>query len=874
MKKFFKTLLVALLLIPSCAWADGWNDAEYQRIEQSIQLPGIKQAAKKYAISAYGAKQNASAAQNQKAINKLIALVSKKGGGTVVIPKGTWRTGAIEMKSFVELNLEEGAVLQFAFEPKLYPLVRTSWEGIACWNYSPCIYAYKVTDIAITGKGTIDGGGNNDTWWPMNGNARFGYKEGVTKEHQKMGSRARLLKMAEDGVPFDERKFGMGQGLRPQLVNFVRSERILIKDVKMINSPFWVMHPLLCKNITVDGVTVWNEGPNGDGCDPEACENVLIQNCIFHTGDDCIAIKSGRNNDGRLWNQPSRNIIIRNCRMEDGHGGVVIGSEISGGCENVYAENCEMDSPHLERILRIKTNNCRGGLIQNIHMRKVTVGQCKEAVLKINLDYEPKEACYRGFEPTVRNVSMEDVTCQKSNYGVLIIGGNKIENVYDIHVKNCKFDGVIKQPVKMTGKTRDVKFDNLIINGSLVLNKEDRPYQTYSEWLTHSEMQRTPHPYNLDFSPKKPRWSYVMGIEMEGMLDTYLHYKDGKSTFKGADAEANNEAIINYLKEYPAKMIDEKGNITGYKYEDFNLDNVRTAKFILRMYNLFPSKSSELALKTLFKQLQNQPRTKEGVYWHKAIYANQVWLDGIFMGLPFYCNYAVQNLKPKKAKKILDDAVAQIVKTDLRTYDEKTQLWKHAWDETHSQFWANKEDGKSQHTWARALGWYVMAMTECLDAMPEDYARRGEIITLLNKAMKSVVKYQDKKTGVWYDVMDVKDPRNYLESTASSMFAYVLLKGYRKGYLGKEYQEAGIKAYEGILNNFIQVNPDKTISLTRCCAVSGLGPGPGPYVKKPNFKRDGSFDYYMSEPIRDNDAKGVGPFIWASLEMEMQGLNK
>lgn len=144
------------------------------------------------------------------------------------------------------------------------------------------------------------------------------------------------------------------------------------------------------------------------------------------------------------------------------------------------------------------------------------------------------------------------------------------------------------------------------------------------------------------------------------------------------------------------------------------------------MHNLFPSKSSELALKTLFKQLQNQPRTKEGVYWHKAIYANQVWLDGIFMGLPFYCNYAVQNLKPKKAKKILDDAVDQIVKTDLRTYDEKTQLWKHAWDETHSQFWANKEDGKSQHTWARALGWYVMAMTECLDAMPEDYARRAK----------------------------------------------------------------------------------------------------------------------------------------------------
>lgn len=856
--RYLKTLLLALLL-PACAFAAGWDDNEYKRIEQSIQLPKI--AERQFLITSFGAKTTATAAQNQKAINKVISLVSKKGGGKVIIPKGTWNTGAIELKSHVNLVLEEGATLHFAFEPKLYPLVRTSWEGLACWNYSPCIYAYKATDIAITGKGTIDGGGNNDTFWQWNGSPRFGYKEGVTKESQKLGSRSKLLKMAEDGVPFDERKFGMGYGLRPQLVNMVHCERILIKDVKMINSPFWVIHPLLSKNITVDGVYVWNEGPNGDGCDPEACENVLIQNCVFHTGDDCIAIKSGRNNDGRLWNQPSKNIIIRNCKMEDGHGGVVIGSEISGGCENVYAENCVMDSPHLERILRIKTNNCRGGQVQNINMRNVVVGQCKEAVVKINLDYERKEICYRGFEPIVSNVNVENVTCQKSDYGVLIIGRDSLENVYDINIKNCKFDGVVKEPVKITGKTRNVKFDNLVINGSLVLNKEDQPYKNYSEWLTYSEMKRVPHSYLLDFS-SKPKWSYVMGIEMEGMLDTYEHYKEG------------NNAILDYLKEYPAKMIDEKGNITGYKYEDFNLDNVRTAKFILRMHNLFPTKGTEKALKTLFKQLQNQPRTKEGVYWHKAIYANQVWLDGIFMGLPFYCNYAVQTMKPKKAEKYLNDAVDQMVKTDYRTYDEKTQLWKHAWDETHQQFWANKEDGKSQHCWARALGWYVMAMTECLDAMPENYARRQEVIDLLNKAMKSVVKYQDKKTGVWYDVLDVKSDKNYLESTASSMFAYVLLKGYRKGYLSEEYLKAGVKAYNGILKQFIKVNADKTISLTRCCAVSGLGPGPGPYVKKPNYKRDGSFEYYMSEPIRDNDAKGVGPFIWASLEMEQQGLIK
>ena len=218
----------------------------------------------------------------------------------------------------------------------------------------------------------------------------------------------------------------------------------------------------------------------------------------------------------------------------------------------------------------------------------------------------------------------------------------------------------------------------------------------------------------------------------------------------------------------------------------------------------------------------------------------------------------------KKARKYYDDAVDQITKTDKRTYDAATGLWKHAWDETHSMFWANSETGLSRHTWGRALGWYVMAMVEVLDALPEDYARRGEVVDLFRKAMTAVVRYQDKDSGVWYDVLDVKDERNYLESTCSSMFAYCLLKGARLGYLDDTFKAAGEKAYQGILKHFIRVNADKTISLTHCCSVSGLGPESNP-------KRDGSFEYYMSEPIRDNDAKGVGPFVWASLEMEMNG---
>lgn len=849
--KYIK-LLLALLLLPSVALADGW-DTQYKQIEQSIRQPQFGD--KVFNITKYGASVKATAAANQKAINKAIDACSKAGGGRVVVPEGTFNTGAITLKSKVNLHVEKGAVLQFVFQPELYPIVPTRWEGLDCYNLQPCIYAYKQNDIAITGEGTIDGGGENSTWWKWCGAPRYGWKQGEVG--QNMGARARLLKFAEDGVDMKERQFTAKDGLRPQLINTYDCDGVLIENVTLLRSPFWVIHPLLCKNVIVRGVHINNDGPNGDGCDPESCDGVLIENCFFNTGDDCIAVKSGRNNDGRLWNKPSENIIIRNCEMQNGHGGVVIGSEISGGCRNLFAENCKMDSPDLDRVVRIKTNTCRGGIVENIYARNIEVGQCGESVLKINLDYEPKEICCRGFVPTVRNINIENITCNKSKYGVLIVALDSVTNVYDINVKNCRFNGVEKGN-KITGKTRDVNFDNLFINGSLSLLK--KPYKNYSEWLTYSEMKRVPQSYMLDFA-KSPRWSYVMGIELEAMLDTYLKY--------------GGDDIRKYCQLYTDTMINDKGEIRSYKLEDYNLDQIRTGHFVARMYEKYPEAKNLQAMQTLMKQLDKQPRTKEGVYWHKAIYAYQVWLDGIFMGLPYRCLTARNLLSAKKAKKIYDDAVDQISKTYERTLDPKTGLNRHAWDETHEMFWADKETGLSQHCWGRAQGWYTMALIELLDAMPEDYERRGEVIELLRKDLDAVIKWQDKETGLWYQVMDQPGRKgNYLESTCSSMFAYVLMKATNKGYLGDKYFLAGKKSYQGILKNFIRVNADKTISLTNCCAVAGLGPGMSEHVKKaaPNIKenkrRDGSYDYYLSEPVRDNDAKGVGPFIWASLEYE------
>lgn len=469
MLKYFVFLIS--LVCSSQLNAKSWDEQRYADILKHISCP--KFANKTYSITSFGAHINADAKQNQTAINKAIKTCSENGGGKVVVPKGTWNTGAIRMLSNVNLVVKKGATLLFAFDTELYPLVQTRWEGLDIMNYSPCIYAKDAVNVAITGGGTIDGNGSKETWWPWCGASKYGFVDGTTPQSQSMpwtgerwlgsdslgnilSNRNTLIQMSDKGIPVEQRVFGNGHGMRPQLINFYRCTNVLVENITMLRSPFWVLHPVLSKNITVRGCHFINNGPNGDGCDPESCEYVLIENCLFRTGDDCIAIKSGRNADGRRANTPSQNIIIRHCRMEDGHGGVVIGSEISGGARNIFAEDCEMDSPNLDRILRIKTNTCRGGIVENIYMRNVKVGQCREAVMRINLVYEPKERAQRGFIPTVRNIYMDNVSCKSSRYGVLLNGLEESCQIENINVTNCTFDGVKEERVRITGQTKDI----------------------------------------------------------------------------------------------------------------------------------------------------------------------------------------------------------------------------------------------------------------------------------------------------------------------------------------------------------------------------------------------------------------------------------
>lgn len=372
------------------------------------------------------------------AIQKAIDTIHEEGGGKVVIPAGEWLTGAIHLKSNVNLHISEGATLRWIFDLELYPNVFTRWEGMECINFSPLIYAFEQENIAITGKGTLDGGATTENWWGWN------LKDVKSEKRLQVPARDRLGVMVAKGVPVEQRVFGKGHFLRPNFIQPYRCKNILIEGVTILRSPMWEVHPVLSENITVRGLKIISHGSNNDGCNPESCRDVLIEDTLFDTGDDCIAIKSGRNEDGRRVGVPSENIVIRNCIMKDGHGGVVLGSECSGGIRNVFVEHCRMDSPDLDRALRFKNNAVRGGVLENVFMRNVQIGQVAEAVLTIDLLYE--EGAKGDFQPVVRNVHMDNITSSASPR-VMFIRSFEGAVIEDIHISNSHFSGVTNTEV-------------------------------------------------------------------------------------------------------------------------------------------------------------------------------------------------------------------------------------------------------------------------------------------------------------------------------------------------------------------------------------------------------------------------------------------
>ena len=393
------------------------------------------------------------------AISEAIRACADAGGGRVVVPEGLFMTGPVHLRSNVNLHVAEGATLRFTRETSGYlPAVFTRWEGMELMNYSPLIYAFEQENVAVTGGGTLDGNASQEFWWPWKGQTQHGWSEG---EPNQIPARDRLQQMVADGVPVPGRAFGEGDCLRPSFVQPYRCTNVLVEGVMIVNSPMWEIHPVLCTNVTVRGVRVETHGPNNDGCNPESCRDVLIEDCYFDTGDDCIALKSGRNADGRRLATPVENVVIQNCTMRDGHGGVVIGSEMSGGARNIFVRNCEMSSPNLERALRIKTNSVRGGFVEHVYMRDVTVGQVSDAVVRINFQYEEGDA--GDFDPIVRDIEVRGVTCDRSDYALYLIGYER-EPIRDIRLVDCRFDNVENDSV--VEHVVGLRLEGVFVNGA------------------------------------------------------------------------------------------------------------------------------------------------------------------------------------------------------------------------------------------------------------------------------------------------------------------------------------------------------------------------------------------------------------------------
>lgn len=365
--------------------------------------------------------------------------------------------------------------------------------------------------------------------------------------------------------------------------------------------------------------------------------------------------------------------------------------------------------------------------------------------------------------------------------------------------------------------------------------------------MVRSEIKRMPSPESIDYNTTL-KWNYTHGLELQSMLMCGNKYVSVKPL---ADE---------YVKKYLDMVISKEGLIYKYKTTNYSLDHINAGKMLLMAYKSDPQPRYRRALDSLYTQLLSHPRVSEGGFWHKKVYPHQMWLDGIYMASPFYCEYAKEFLTGDDQENAYQDVVNQIMVIARHTYDPQNGLYRHAWDESHEQAWSDPITGQAPHVWGRALGWYCMAMVDVLGFLPEGHSGRDSILSVLKPLCKTIWNKRDTQYDAWYQVMDQgQRDGNYLETSCTAMFAYTFIKGAMNGWLPKEFLQHGFDAYRCLNDNFIREDEDGTISLTRVCGVAGLGGTP---------YRSGSYDYYINEIIRDNDPKGVGPYIMTSLMVE------
>ena len=816
--------------------------------------------AREFDIRKYGAREGGKF-KNTAAIRAAIEKAAGEGGGVVVIPPGKWLTGSIRLEDNVALHVGRGAELLFSGDPADYlPVVFARHEEIECFKYSPFIYADGRRNIAITGEGVLDGQG--EPWWKL-------------KEEGKDAERL-LYAMGRTDVPVANRVFDGtgGRALRPAFFQPVRCTNVLVSGVTFLYGAMWTIVPTYCESVIVRNVTVITAGkrgraPNGDGVDVSSCRNVLIENCTLDTGDDCIALKAGRDRDGLRVGLPTENVVIRHCALSRGHGGIVIGSETAGGVRNVCAYDCSFRGT--DRIVRIKTARGRGGAVESLWFRDLHGEEIGEEAIHINALYAGTRlpaGIVSASTPRVRNVSFERIVCTSGKgYAVEILGLPEmpVEHVsFDsitmstargIHcadVRNVRFTAshVTPQvpPVIAVSDGEGVTMEGVSVARSAPPDVPPPAIDASFPWsvrIADSFVRRHPDAVTYDSLFPAAKWIYEQGVMLEALRQM--------SSFTGEKRYAD------FVRRNIDQYVAEDGNITTYRFEEFQLDNIAPGTSLLALYEETRDQRYRKAAAILRRQLREQPRTQEGGFWHKQIYPSQMWLDGLYMAGPFYARYGVMFGEPGD----IDDVVRQFRLITAHCRDAKTGLFYHGWDERREQKWADSATGCSPVFWGRSIGWLVMALVDVLEYIPSGHPGREELSGILRGLARALLNVRDPETALWYQVPDQPGRAgNYLEASSSAMFAYAYARGANRHYLGPEYAQAARETFAGIVKHMVTVEEDGSVDLHHICAGAGLGGRP---------YRDGSYQYYVSVPQRMNDMKGYAPFLLAAIELERGG---
>jgi polygalacturonase len=656
-----KRLIIACLASISCIFGFAQNQPNFKIATTSFKKDTVL-------IVKFGAISNGDFL-NTHAINSAIDFMHKKGGGVVVIPKGQWVTGPIVLKSNVNLHLNSGALLVFTSDFSQYPLVVSSFEGVDAARCQSPISAEKQTNIAITGQGIINGNGMywrplkkeklSDAEWKRHLQVYGGALTEDKKTWYPSKAAVDASKSKDIGKLVDGKKLqdfeNIKDFLRPNMLRINGCSKVLVEGVTFENSPAWTTHFLMSDNITINGMKVKNPwwGTNTDAIDLESCSNAILENCVFDTGDDGITIKSGRDEDGRKRGMPTQNIIVKNCTVYHAHGGFVIGSEMSGGAKNIYISDCTFIGSDIG--LRFKTVRGRGGVVENIYAKNVNMKDIVGEAILFDMYYAAVDPIKLNNEegakivvekfpvteatPQFQHFYFDNINCDGASKAVFVRG------LPEMQIKDVNLDHLF---IKSRQGVQIEEANGVVIKNSTILTKEVgsivslknaenisidtialKRINAKTTRLAEKFAATAMHLWPDSFSVKpggKARWSYDQGVILRGIESLW-----------------NTTGDVQYFKYLQNAMdyyVKEDGSIYDYKPEDFNLDHLNNGKLLLTLYQVTGKEKYKKAIDQLHAQIQSQPRNTLGGFWHKKIYPNQMWLDGLYMGAAFYAQYA------------------------------------------------------------------------------------------------------------------------------------------------------------------------------------------------------------------------------------------